>query len=60
MIIPELLSLVGGTGTWSEINYQSHTHIFREREKKEGRRRSGEWKDTANEPLKDSQIACLP
>ena len=36
-----------------------HTHLPRER-KKEGRRRSGEWKDTANEPLTDSQISCLP
>ena len=33
----------------------------REREReKEGRWRSEEWKDMANETLKDSKIACLP
>ena len=36
MIITEFLRTGGGTGTRSELNYQPHTHTFREREKRRG------------------------
>ena len=59
MIIPDFLNPDGGPvqGPNSTPNL---THTPSERDKKEGRRQSGEWKDTANEDLNDSQIACLP
>ena len=43
---------------WAQLPIP-HTYLPRGRKKK-GRQQSGQWRDTANKPLTDSQIAYLP